>query len=164
MAVSSGSTASTTAPCEAGAYCMAIAISSGKPMMEKTANAASRGHSRRCGGCGRAHSSVRHASAAASSERPAVTNSGSSSATASRVAGSVRPKIDDAEDAEQQGLALAAGLAIGARAGLAGIRQTRPDQPRLPPSTLREMTTRMISLVPSRIWCTRRSRTSFSRP
>ncbi len=54
MAVSSGSTASTTAPCEAGAYCMAIVISSGKPTIEQTANAASRGQSRRCGGCGRA--------------------------------------------------------------------------------------------------------------
>ena len=34
MAVRSGSTANTTAPWLAGAYCMAIAISSGKPMME----------------------------------------------------------------------------------------------------------------------------------
>jgi hypothetical protein len=93
MAVSSGKTASTTAPCEAGAYCMAIAISSGKPMMEKPAKAASRGHSRRSGGCGRAHSRAMQASAAATNERPAVTNSGLSSATASRVAGSVRPKI-----------------------------------------------------------------------
>ena len=35
---------------------------------------------------------------------------------------------------------------------------------RLPASTLRAITTRMISLVPSWIWCTRRSRTSFSTP
>lgn len=32
------------------------------------------------------------------------------------------------------------------------------------PSTPRPMTTRMISFVPSRIWCTRRSRTTFSMP
>ena len=93
MAVSSGSMASTTAPWEAGACCMAIAISSGKPTMEKAANAASRGHSRRAGGTGRAHRRATQDSAAATNERPAVTNSGSSSATATRVAGSVRPKI-----------------------------------------------------------------------
>src|SRR5690606_29147405 len=32
------------------------------------------------------------------------------------------------------------------------------------PTTVRATTTRMISLVPSRIWCTRRSRTIFSSP
>src|SRR5439155_17651628 len=57
------------------------------------ANAASRGHSRRSGGWDRAQSSVKDASTAATSERPAVTNSGSKSATARRVAGSVRPKM-----------------------------------------------------------------------
>ena len=148
---------------------MAIAISSGNPMMENAANAASRGHSRRNGGCGRAQSSVRDASAAATSERPAVTNSGSKSATASRVAGSVRPKIDDAEEAEEQGLAIARGRALGRHGRTLGSLLGQGwrailAQPRLPPRTLREMTTRMISLVPSRIWCTRRSRTSFSRP
>ncbi len=53
-----------------------------------------------------------------------------------------------------------------------GRRQRRPDQhghgQRLTreaqPSTPRPMTTRMISFVPSRIWCTRRSRTTFSMP
>ena len=66
---------------------------------------------------------------------------------------------DDAEEREQQGLPVAAACGLQARRIGAGARH-----PRLPPSTLREITTRMISLVPSRIWCTRRSRTSFSRP
>src|SRR5262245_6568471 len=93
MAVSSGSTAKTTAPWLAGACCIAIAIRSGKPMMAKSEKAASRGQSRRAGGGGRAHSSVRAASTAANSERPRVTNKGSKSATANRVAGRVSPKI-----------------------------------------------------------------------
>jgi len=35
---------------------------------------------------------------------------------------------------------------------------------RAPSISLRETISRMISLVPSRIWCTRRSRTIFSMP
>jgi hypothetical protein len=76
---------------------------------------------------------------------------------------------DDAVDTQKQGLAIARGRALGRHGKTLGWLLGQGSsgaerQPRLPPRTLREMTTRMISLVPSRIWCTRRSRTSFSRP
>jgi hypothetical protein len=72
---------------------MAVFINSGKPMIEHSANQASRGQSARRGGVGRAHSSVSAARTAATKARPAITNVGLKSATAIRVAGSVKPKI-----------------------------------------------------------------------
>src|SRR5262249_55010285 len=114
-----------------------------KPMIENNANAASRAQSRRAGSGGRAQSKVRAANAAATSERAKVTNSGSKSATARRVAG----KDDNAEHAEQKGLALAVRLAAQPRV----VCRALWPHPRLPPNILRAMTTRMISLVPSKI-------------
>src|SRR6185503_22331 len=76
---------------------------------------------------------------------------------------SVAPRsLDWAE--RSSGAILATLGTADAGGGLHSPRTHARDQPRLPPSTLRATTTRMISLVPSRIWWTRRSRTSFSRP
>jgi hypothetical protein len=71
---------------------------------------------------GRAHNSVSAASAAASKARPIITNAGLKSATAMRVAGSVKPKITHADQREQQGLARARAVAIIRwRHGLTGL-------------------------------------------
>ena len=64
-----------------------------------------------------------------------------------------------------------AALSYRAREGLrkawlqAHVSEAEESDPhRFDPSSSRPMITRMISFVPSRIWCTRRSRTTFSMP
>ena len=90
--------------------------------MENRANAASRGHSRRSGGCGRAQSKVREASAAATNDRPAVTNSGIEVRNRQARRRQRQAEDHDADEPEQQGLAVARGGALGRRGLMAGSR------------------------------------------
>jgi len=93
IAVASGRSPITTAPCAAGAERIAHAEKSGKPTTTPPATTASRGSSAHPGHGARWTTRTIAARTAATTARPRPTNTGSSAATARRVAGRVRLKL-----------------------------------------------------------------------
>ncbi len=92
-AVARGSNPITTAPWAAGTDCIAQAEKSGNPTTTPPATSASRGNSAHPGHGERLSARAIAARSAATTARPRPTNTGSSAATASRVAGKVRLKL-----------------------------------------------------------------------